>query len=79
MNPILEEYMVEERRRDVLREMNSIRLEKQALEVKVYHPNWFTRIMQGLGEWLIARGEELVKRYKIPANCSTSSKQGYAH
>jgi hypothetical protein len=79
MNSILEEYVVEERRRDVLREMNNIRLEKQALEARTYHPNWFTRTMQGFGEWLIARGEKLVRRYEMPGNCATSSRQGYAH
>ncbi len=79
MNPILEEYMVEERRRDVLREMDSIRLEEQALEAKVYHPNWFTRTMQGFGVWLITRGEKLVRRYEIPGNRTPSSRQGYVH
>ena len=79
MNSFLEEYMVEERRRDVLREIDSIRLEKQALEARVYHPSWFTRTMQGFGQWLIERGENLVKRYEIPGNRAPSSRQGYAH
>ncbi|CAG1007112.1 hypothetical protein ANAEL_03493 [Anaerolineales bacterium] len=79
MNSLLEEYMVEERRRDVLREMDSIRLQEQALKARVYHPNWFTRAMQSFGEWLIARGESLVERYEMPRNRVTSSRQGYAH
>ena len=78
MNSLLEEYMVEERRRDVLREMDNIRLEEQALEARVHQPNWFTRSMQGFGEWLIARGESLVERYEIPKNCAPSRKHGYA-
>ena len=79
MNPVLEEILVEEHRKDILREMDSIRLEEEALKVKAYHPNWFTRIMQSFGEWLIARGEGLVKRYEIPANCATPPRRGYAH
>jgi hypothetical protein len=78
MNPILEEILAEEHRRNIIREVEGIRLEKQALEARVYHPNWFTHTMQGFGEWLIARGEDLVKRYEMPANCSTSSQHGYA-
>jgi|OpeIllAssembly_1097287.scaffolds.fasta_scaffold1044814_2 hypothetical protein len=79
MNPNLEEILAEERRRDIIREMDGIRLEEQALKVRVYRPNWFTRTMQGFGEWLIARGEGLVKRYEIPGNRAPSSRQGYAH
>jgi hypothetical protein len=79
MNPILEGVLAEEHRRDIIREVEGIRLEEQALEARVLRPNWFTRTMQGFGEWLIARGENLVERYAMPANCSTSSKHGYAH
>jgi hypothetical protein len=79
MNPILEESLAEERRRDIIREMEGIRLEERALEARVYHPNLFTHTMQGFGEWLIARGERLVKRYEIPGNRAPSSRQGYAH
>jgi hypothetical protein len=78
MSSFLEEYMVEERRRDVLREMEGIRLEEQALKAKGHHPTLFTRTMQGFGEWLIARGESLVERYEMPKNCAPSRKHGYA-
>jgi hypothetical protein len=79
MNSLLEEYMVEERRRDVLREMDSIHLQEEALKARGYRLNWFARAMQGFGEWLIARGENLVERYEMPGNRATSSRQGYAH
>ena len=79
MNPILEEILAEERRRNIIHEMDSIRLEEQALEARVYRPNWFTRTMQGFGVWLITRGEKLVRRYEIPGNRTPSSRQGYAH
>ena len=78
----MEENLAEERRRDIIREMNDIRLQEQALKVRVYHPNWFTQVMQGLGQWLIARGEGLVKRYEIPAKKLHNhhpQSAGYAH
>lgn len=79
MNPFMEENLAEEHRRDITREMTNIRLQEQALKSKVFHPNWFTQTMQRLGQWLIAHGEKLVKRYEVPANCTTSSEQRYAH
>ena len=79
MNTFMEEILAEEHRREIMREFAAIRLEEQALNSRVYRPNWFTQIMQGLGQWLITRGEELVKRYEIPESCATSSKHGYAH
>lgn len=78
MNPILEEILAEERRRNIIREVEGIRLEKQAREARVYHPNWFTHTMQGFGEWLIARGEDLVKHYQVPDSRTTPSRHGYA-
>ena len=79
MNSFMEENLAEERRKDIIREMADIRLQEQALKSRVYHPNWFTRTMQALGQWLIVRGEGLVKRYEIPGNRATSTKHGYAH
>lgn len=79
MNPILEGILAEEHRRDIIREVEGIRLEEQALEARALRPNWFARTMQAFGGWLIARGENLVKHYEMPANCSAPSKHGYAH
>ena len=79
MNPILEEILAEERRRNIIHEVDGIRLEEQALEARVYRPNFFARTMQGFGVWLITRGEKLVRRYEIPGNRAASSRQGYAH
>ena len=80
MNPLMEEYLVEEHRKDIAREITDIRLQKHASKSRVFHPNWFTHTMQRLGQWLIMRGERLVERYEVPAtNCAKSSKQGYAH
>lgn len=79
MNPNIEEYLLEARRKDIRREMSNIRLEEQALRGRVFHPSMFTRTMRSLGQWLIARGEHLVKRYETPeAGCQPSG-QSYAH
>ena len=79
MNPLMDEYLIEEHRRDIKRELTHIRLQEQALKSRVFHPNWFTHTMQILGRWLIMRGQRLVKRYEVPANCTTTSEQRYAN
>jgi len=68
MNPLLEEYLAEERRRDITKELIDIHLQEHALRSTVYRPNLFSRSMQGLGQWLIVRGEKMVTRYEVPAN-----------
>lgn len=75
----MEEYLVEEHRRDITRELTNIRLQERALKIRVFRPNWFTQIMRRLGQWLIVRGERLVDRYEVPANCTARSKRTYAH
>jgi len=79
MNPLMEEYLIEEHRRDIKRELSHIRLQEQALKSRVFRPNWFTRAMQRLGQWLIAQGEGLVRRYETPAKKCQSTTQRYAH
>jgi hypothetical protein len=80
MNYLIEEYLIEEYRKDIRREISHIHLEKQVLRGRVFRPNWFTRAMQRLGQWLIAQGEELVKRYETPAKKPCQhSKRSYAH
>ena len=72
MNPLLEEYLVEEHQRDIERELSDRQL--QAVNVRVYRPNLSTRILRGFGQWMIERGEGLVKRYEAPAR-----NRRYAH
>jgi hypothetical protein len=79
MNTLVEEILAEEHRRDIAREFTDIRLQEEALKGRAFHPNLFTQTMQRFGQWLIARGEKMVKRYEIPANSTTSSEQRYAH
>lgn len=80
MNPLIEEYLAEEHRKDIQREFAQIRLQKQTLRGKVFRPNWFTRSMQKFGQLLITQGESLVKRYEVPAKkpCQ-QAKRSYAH
>lgn len=77
MNPLLEEYLVEEHQRDIERELSDRQL--QAVNVRVYRPNLSTRILRGFGQWMIERGEGLVKRYEAPAQKRRNSNHYYAH
>ena len=79
MNHLIEEILIEEHRRDIQREISHIHLEGWALQGKVFRPNLFTRAMQKLGQWLITRGERLVKHYEAPVHCTASSEHRYAH
>jgi hypothetical protein len=75
----MEEYLLDEHRRDIKHEVSHIRLQELTLNKKVIGPNWFTSVMQNLGQWLIALGERMVKRYEVPVNRCQPSKQSYAH
>ncbi|MCZ2122087.1 MAG: hypothetical protein LC108_07480 [Anaerolineales bacterium] len=80
MNARLEEQLLKEHRRDIQNELKDIRLEKAALRAKTFQPNLFTRMMEKLGEWLILRGEKLVKQYESPARqCKPARRKSYAH
>lgn len=80
MNTRLDELLLEEHRKDIHRDIQQIRLEQQALRTKVFHPSLFTRSMEKIGKWLIARGEILVKRYETPApKCKSTGQSSYAH
>ncbi len=80
MNYRIEEHLVEEHRKNIRREIGLIYLERQALQGKVFRPNWFTRAMQSFGQLLITQGEGLVKRYEIPTKkaCQQAGRR-YAH
>jgi hypothetical protein len=79
MNPLMEEYSLEEHRNDLTRELSDIRLQEQAVNGKEHRPSLFTHTMQRLGQWLIVRGEKMVKRYEAPSNSKKSSKRRFAH
>ncbi|HMX18756.1 MAG TPA: hypothetical protein PLD33_10325 [Anaerolineales bacterium] len=79
MNPLLEEYLVEEHQREIEREMNSAQLLGQTVKAGVYHPTLSTRLLRGFGQWMIEKGEDLVKRHEIPAQNRRTADQRYAH
>lgn len=79
MNPLVEERLAEEHRRNITRELADIHLQEEALKSKVIHPSLLAHTMQSLGRWLIVRGEKMVKRYEVTTNSTTSSEQRYAH
>lgn len=79
MKPFMEDNLAKEHSRDITRELTDIRLQEEALKNKASRSSLFTHTMQSLGQWLILRGENMVKRYEVPANSKKSSKQRYAH
>ena len=79
MNTFMEESLAEEHRKDIAREFTDIRLQEEALKGKGYHPSLFTHTMRRFGQWLIVRGEKMVKRYEAPSNSTKSSKHKFAH
>jgi hypothetical protein len=80
MNAGMEEYLLEEHRKDIQREVQQIYLEQKAMRGRVFQPNVFTRSMENLGKWLISRGETLVKRYEAPKKRGQhASQKSYVH
>ncbi len=80
MNTRIDELLLEERRKDLQRDIQQIRLEEQALQAKGFHPSVFTRSMEHFGKWLITRGEILVKRYETPSKKhKPAGRSSYAH
>lgn len=77
MNPLLEEYLVEEHQREI--ERGSSGRQAQGHSAKIYHPKFSTRVMRGVGQWMIEQGEGLVKRYEVPAQNTRTSNRRYAH
>ena len=69
-----DEYMAEVHRQQILLEAEQIRLEKIAIQSRVYRPGLFERTMFRFANWMIVTGKQLRKRYEIPAaSCSKST------
>lgn len=75
MNHWLNELMADERQKELQAEMGRIRLEETG---KARRPGISARILRGLGKWLIAKGEGLLRRYENP-NTPAPRTQRYAH
>ena len=79
MNHWHNEFMSDYRRQELLNEMDHIRLEKLALNSRVYRPGLFERTMFSFANWMISAGKQLRKRYEIPAvDCSKSPSGSFA-
>jgi hypothetical protein len=61
-----DEFMAEYHRQRILEEAEQIRLERIALQSRVYHPRLFERTMINLANWMISKGKQLRKRYEVP-------------
>jgi hypothetical protein len=57
------EILAEEERRDFRREMEQLRLEREALSTKPRKQNWLERGMHDLSVWMVTTGERLHRRY----------------
>ena len=57
------EVLMEERRADFRREMEQLRLEREATSTKLRKPNWMERRMHDLSIWMVSTGERLHRRY----------------
>jgi len=79
MNNWNNDYMAEYHRRDLIEEARQYQLEKLGVASRVLHPNLFTRTMFSFGNWMIARGKQLRKRYEIPTpSCNHSPSGSFA-
>lgn len=61
------EIVNEEWRADFRREMEQLRLEREAHITKPRQPNWIMHRMHDFSMWLISTGERLHRRYHNPA------------
>jgi hypothetical protein len=57
------EILAEEGRRDLRREIEQIRLEREAQNAKPRKPGWIERMMHALSVWMVTTGERLHRRY----------------
>jgi hypothetical protein len=61
------EILMEERRADFCREMEQLRLEREAQTTKPHKLNWLECRLHDLSMWMISTGERLHQRYHDPA------------
>ena len=60
------EILMEEHRADFRREMEQLRLEREAQTTKPHRANWLERRMHDFSMWMISTGERLHQRYHVP-------------
>jgi hypothetical protein len=57
------EILAEEERADFRREMEQMRLEREAQSTKPRKLNWLERRLHALSQWMVSTGERLHRRY----------------
>ncbi len=57
------EILAEEERADFRREMEQLRLEREAQSTKPRKPGWIEHRMHDLSVWMVTTGERLHRRY----------------
>ena len=79
MNNWQNEFMAEYDRQRILDGVEQIRLEKLALQSRIYRPSFFVRTMFNFANWMISTGKQLRKRYEVPTvNCGYSPTDSFA-
>jgi hypothetical protein len=72
------EFMAEYHRREILEQVDQIRLERVALRSRVYRPRLFERTMFRFANWMVFTGKQLQKRYEVPTvHCNHSHSHSY--
>jgi len=61
------EILTEEHRADFRRELEKIRLEREAQAAKPHKVNWLDRRMHDFSMWMLSTGQRLHRRYHDPA------------
>jgi len=79
MNNWHNEFMSEYHRQQILDDAHQLRLEKLALQSRVYRPGVFERTMFNFANWMISTGKQLRRRYEIPSvDCINSPSGSFA-
>ena len=80
MNTWNYEKTAEYNRQRIVDEVSQIRLEKVALQSRVYHPGLFEKTMFNFANWMITAGKQLRKRYEVPAvHCCEPATGSFVH
>jgi hypothetical protein len=61
------EVLMDERRAEFSREIEQLRLEREALSTKQRNSGWAGRRMHDLSMWMMSTGERMHRRYHDPA------------
>jgi hypothetical protein len=61
------EILMEERRADFGREMEQLRLEREATSTQARKSSWMDHRIHDLSVWMVTTGERLHRRYHNPA------------